>query len=191
MDQGNVVLPGTYLSTIEEFMPGDGTYEKEGAVYAGVVGRTFYDMINRKVNVICFKRNYIQVLRKAKSLLGIVMSVSEDQAQVYIVAADDTRFVRPFSGVLHASQVYQKHVDQITQGVRTGDVIRARPMSTVVPVPLSIKAKEFGVILAYCSQCGSIMKRIDDDHVKCTKCGQVETRKLSSFGMVRRHGSQG
>jgi len=189
LDQGNIVLPGTCLSTIEEFMPGDGTYDKQGLVYAGVVGRTFYDMINRKVNVIGFKKNYMQTLKKAKSLIGVITSVDEDMAQVYIIAADETRFLRPFSGVLHSSQVSQKRLEQITLAVRIGDIIRARPLSAAVPLPLTIKGKEFGVLVAHCSQCGGIMKKIDDEHVKCSRCGQVENRKLSNFTMVKKHGS--
>lgn len=48
-------MPGEELSVIEEFTTGEGTYEFNGTVYSSVVGKAFYDMINRKVNSIGFK----------------------------------------------------------------------------------------------------------------------------------------
>ncbi|MEM0263358.1 MAG: RNA-binding protein, partial [Saccharolobus sp.] len=45
--QGELVLPGEEIAVIEEFIPSDGTYESNGIIRASVIGKIFYDMLNR------------------------------------------------------------------------------------------------------------------------------------------------
>jgi exosome complex component CSL4 len=45
MENKNVLI-GDYLGTIEEFVPGDGTYAEEGKIYASTIGPVVIDREN-------------------------------------------------------------------------------------------------------------------------------------------------
>jgi exosome complex component CSL4 len=188
--QGELVLPGDELNIIEEFSPGDGVYEYNGVVRASVAGKVFYDMINRRSNVIVFKRPMIQELKRAKYVIGHVISAKEDIAFVNIYSIDDRELQFPINGYLHVSQISNKFVNNVTEYIKVGDVIKAKPISYIIPIPLTIKHKDLGVIYAKCSICGNVMIKYDEEHLKCNICNNVEVRKIGSY-MVRRVASQG
>jgi Predicted RNA-binding protein (consists of S1 domain and a Zn-ribbon domain) len=126
--QGELLLPGDELNVLEEFVPGEGTYDKDGKVYSGVVGKAFYDMINRKVNSIAFKRPGIVMIKKAKYVLGIVVGLKEDSALVNIYSIEDKQ-TESITGYLHISQITNKYLNSISEAVKVGDIIRAKPLT--------------------------------------------------------------
>ncbi|AAY79593.1 conserved Archaeal protein [Sulfolobus acidocaldarius DSM 639] len=172
-------MPGEELSVIEEFTTGEGTYEFNGTVYSSVVGKAFYDMINRKVNSIGFKKPGILSLKKSKYVLGIVVGIKEDSAIINIQSLEDKSLVTTLSGYIHISQISSKYLNTISDAMRVGDIIRAKPINYIIPVPLTIKQRDLGVISAKCSICGSPLQRQDEEHLKCPDCGNIETRKLA------------
>ncbi len=108
--QGELTLPGEELAVIEEFIAGDGTYEQNGIVRAAVVGKIFYDMLNRKSNVLGFKKIILQHLKKAKYVIGIVNSIKEDSALVSIVGIEEKSLASSISAYLHISQISNKNL---------------------------------------------------------------------------------
>ncbi|EZQ06950.1 MULTISPECIES: exosome complex RNA-binding protein Csl4 [Acidianus] len=185
--QGEITFPGEELGVIEEFIPGENTYEEDGFIRSASVGKVFYDMINRRSNVISTKKSAISGLKKARYVYGTVISIKEDSALVNISSIED-KFVTLISGILHVSQVSGKYIETITDAVKLGDIIRAKPITFASPVYLTLKGKDLGVVLASCSICGHLMIKADEEHLKCPNCGNVEKRKIGNY-MVKRNGS--
>ncbi|BAB67371.1 exosome complex RNA-binding protein Csl4 [Sulfurisphaera tokodaii] len=186
--QGELLLPGDKLSVIEEFMAGEGTYEYEGRVYASVVGKAFYDMINRKTNSISFKKPGLLSIKKAKYVLGIVNGMKEDSALVNIYSIEDKIISVPITAYIHISQISNKYLNSITEALKVLDVVRAKPLNFSIPLPLTIKQKDLGVVFAKCSICGTKMIKKDEEHLRCPNCGNIETRKLALV-MVKKGGN--
>ncbi|MGP8076392.1 MAG: RNA-binding protein, partial [Thermoplasmata archaeon] len=50
-EESKLVLPGDYLGTAEEFLPGRGTYENRGRIYASLLGTPHVDPRDRSIRV--------------------------------------------------------------------------------------------------------------------------------------------
>ncbi|MEL9970615.1 MAG: exosome complex RNA-binding protein Csl4 [Metallosphaera sp.] len=188
-NQGDLTTPGELLGVIEEFTPGEGCYEHQGQVRAAVVGKVFYDMINRKSNIIPERKSLSFKLRKAKYVYGVVSSLKEDYAIVEVSGVEE-RFINPsITGYLHISQVAQKHVKDLRDAIRPSDVIKAKPISFTYPLQLTLRGRDLGVIIAYCSVCGTLMIKADEEHLKCPNCNNVEPRRIGPY-TVRGNGSR-
>ncbi len=183
--QGEITFPGDLLGVIEEFSAGEGSYEEDGNVRSSTIGKVFYDMINRRSNVLSPKKSIMMNLKKAKYVYGIVNLIKEDVANVDIVSVEE-KFISPISGLLHISQISNKRINSILDAIRLGDVIKAKPLTFTPPISLTIKPKDLGVILAQCSICGHMMIKLDEEHLKCVYCGNVEQRKVGNY-MVRKY----
>ncbi|MEM0173332.1 MAG: exosome complex RNA-binding protein Csl4 [Sulfolobaceae archaeon] len=179
--QGELVLPGEYLNVLEEFTVGDGVYEINGIVRASVIGKIFYDMINRRANVIVIKRPIFQDLKRAKYVIGQVISIKEDIAYVNIHSIEERYLTTNITGYVHISQITNKYVNNILDMLKVGDIIKAKPLANIIPIPLTIKQKDLGVIYARCSVCGSTLVKRDEEHLICPNCNNVETRKLGVY----------
>ncbi len=186
--QGDISLPGEELAVIEEFMSGDGTYEINGVVRSAVIGKIFYDMLNRKSNVLPIKKVLINNLKKAKYVIGIVNSTREDLASVSIIGIEERKLQSPLSAYLHISQILNKRLNTINEAVKVGDVIKAKLISFSIPLSLTIKGKDLGVIYAKCSRCGAVLVKQDENNLKCNVCGNIEQRKIGSY-VVKKGGN--
>ncbi len=188
--QNEFVFPGDELAVIEEFTPGENTYEVDGQVRSSALGKVFYDMINRRSNVLTLKKPLLSTLKKARYVYGVVVGVREDSAMVSISSVEE-KFISPsLSGFLHVSQISNKFIEKITDYVKAGDIIRAKPMTYYIPLSLTIKGKDLGVVYAQCSICGTVLVKQDDEHLRCPNCGNIERRKLGNY-MVKKVGNQG
>ncbi|MEM0164261.1 MAG: exosome complex RNA-binding protein Csl4 [Saccharolobus sp.] len=186
--QGELVLPGEEIAVIEEFIASDGTYESNGIIRASVIGKIFYDMLNRKSNVLGIKKVIIQTLKKVKYVIGIVTSVKDDIATVSIISLEEKEISTPISAYIHISQISNKKLNSINEAIKTGDIIKAKLLSYTFPLSLTVKSKELGVIYAKCSICGGLLIRQDENNLKCEKCGNIEQRKIGSY-MVKKSGN--
>ncbi|WP_221290520.1 exosome complex RNA-binding protein Csl4 [Stygiolobus caldivivus] len=185
--QGEILLPGDELNVIEEFIPGEGTYDFNGVVYSSVVGKAFYDMINRKVNSIAFKRPGVTTIKKAKYVLGVVTGLREDSALVNIYSIEDKQ-TEPITAYLHISQISNKYLNNIGEAVKVGDIIRAKPLNSTIPIALTVKQRDLGVVYSRCSICGTKMVKQDEEHLRCPNCGNIEPRKIALL-QVKKGGS--
>ncbi|ARM76363.1 exosome complex RNA-binding protein Csl4 [Acidianus manzaensis] len=184
LPQGDLICPGTLLAVEEEFSAGEGSYEENGNIRAALAGKVFYDMISRRSNVLPSKKTLFTSLKKAKYVYGIVTSIKEETANITISSIEET-FISPISGILHVSQTANKYIKTITDAIRTGDIIRAKPITYTTPVFLTLKGKDLGVIIATCSICGHLLIKADEEHLKCPNCGNIEQRKIGNY-MVKK-----
>ncbi len=169
------VLPGDKIGCVEEFEAGEGVYEENGELYASVAGRIIVEGRVVKIEPI----NRIPKLERGDVVIGKVIDVKNSIALVKLIRklGHDRELVRSFIGILHVSNVQSEFLSNIGSVIRFGDLIKAEILDE--SLKLSTKAKEMGVIKSKCSECRSEL-HLDGDKLKCPRCGNVESRKVSS-----------
>ena len=82
---------------------------------------------------------------------------------------------------IHISEIKEGFVEDITKEFKIGDIVRARVIANEKsPIQLTTKGRDLGVVYALCSRCRTPLIR-RGDRLICPRCGNVETRKLSSL----------
>ena len=175
---GQLVLPGDRLGVIEEFVPDNGTFVEDGVIYSKVVGRALHDLATRHVSVYPLVHE-VMVPKVGNIVVGQVSNVQSENANVRIFQIGEKQLSGVFVGVLHISDVHLRYVESMFEICKAGDIIRAKIISDKNQVyHLSTKDKDFGVIYAFCSNCGTALES-KRQGMHCPKCGRIETRKTT------------
>jgi exosome complex component CSL4 len=175
---GLFVVPGDRLGVIEEFTSGSGTYVEDGIIHSKITGCTLLDMLNKQVSVypLIESANVPQV---GNIISGIVSDVKSKNAVITILQVGDKLISGSFKGMLHISGVSHGYVDNMFNVCKSGDLIKAKVISTANrSFFLSTADRDLGVIHSLCSLCGSELKP-ENRGLKCTNCGNNEHRKIS------------
>ena len=175
---GLFVVPGDRLGVIEEFTSGPGTYVEGGTIHSKITGRTLLDMLNRQVSVYPLVEA-ATTPRVGDIVTGMASDVKSKNAGVTIFQVGDKVLSGFFKGALHISGVSHGYVDNMFNVCRSGDIAKAKVISTENrSIFLSTADKDLGVIQAHCSLCGHLLQRRDRG-LGCSNCGNDERRKLS------------
>lgn len=175
---GQLVLPGDRLGVIEEFVPDNGTFVKDGVIYSKVVGRALHDLATRHVSVYPLVHD-VMVPKVGSIVVGQVSNVQPENASVRIFQIGEKQLSGVFVGVLHISDVHLRYVESMFEICKAGDIIRALIISDKNQIyHLSTKEKDLGVIYAFCSNCGAALES-KRQGMLCSKCGRIETRKTA------------
>jgi exosome complex component CSL4 len=176
---GQLVVPGDRLGVIEEFTPGQGTYEEGGTIFSLTTGRALMDLLNKKVSV--YPKAQMPAVPHVDSVVvGQVLEVQNKQATIRIFEVDGRSLSGVFSGLLHISDVTQRYVESMYEVCKAGDILRAKVISDKNRVlHLTTNDKDLGVVYAFCSRCGQSLaqKRFI---MRCPECGNTERRKTAS-----------
>lgn len=176
---GQFVSPGDKLGVIEEFISSSGTYEKEGSIFANVIGRLLLDLMNKRVSVYPLAGS-VSVPRVGNVVTGNAVNVQESIAVLRMFQIATKSLSGFFSGILHISDVSFSYVNSMFEVCRLGDILRARVISDKNGTyHLSTKGENLGVIYSFCSMCGSFLTRRRGKMV-CDDCGNIEKRKTAS-----------
>ncbi len=183
---GKQVTPGETICVMEEFMPGDGTFEDNGIVRAALTGITQADL-NSRVVIVKPRVKIPKRPLKGDIIYGVVQVVKDEFAIIKILGDyQGTRYHTPYTGLLHISQAVDRYLDNLYEAVRVGDIIKARILSNYPPYNLTTKDHRLGVILGFCGKCGDKLIKSGQETLKCRRCGNVEHRKISSdYGSLR------
>ncbi len=179
---GDFVVPGDFLATAEEFVPGEGAHEEDGKIYSSCTGVVLLDARTKRVSV--FPRvSGPPSLKGGGTVIGRVEEVRDQTANVYIGVLkghENRELPLPNLGTVHISQVQKGYVKDLHHQFRSGDIIRARVLSAQMgSIKLSTADDELGVVVATCSRCRTLLER-ENSKLKCPNCGNVEFRKLAS-----------
>jgi len=176
---GQLAVPGDRLGVIEEFIPDQGTYVKDGVIYSKVIGRVLIDLVHRHVQV-------HQLIGPSKvpavgnTVLAQVSNAQSDTAGARIFEIGEEEINGVFTGILHVSDVALRYVDSMYDVCKAGDIIRAKVVSDKNRTyHLSTKDKNLGVVYAFCSNCGTLLEP-KRQGMHCPKCGRIEKRKTAS-----------
>lgn len=182
------VMPGDPLATIEEYLPGKGTYvDEEGVIRAAHHGVAVYEEQYKRVSV--RPRRHVKLPGQGSEVVGLVTQVRHDVVIVSIygvvATAPRPRWLYELSGPLTAgipiANVADEFIKDLNDYYRIGDIVVAKVVG-VNPYTLLTKPPQYGTLYGICSRCGGILVYNGERSVKCTRCGNVEKRKASILG---------
>lgn len=177
------VFPGEKLAVIEVLQNGSGAYQQGGQVRSSELGRAHFNLEKRRVDVEKKTKELI-LPHEGLDIVAEVGSVMRRDARVDIFIIDGKRITKPYTGVIHISNVDRDYVKDMTMAVRNGDIVKAKIINIKNRIiQLSIMSPEFGIIYAHCSRCGTLMEQ-RRGRLHCPKCDRVERRKTAkTYGM--------
>ncbi len=174
-------VPGEFLATEEEFVPGFGTYLDEGNVYSSNIGNVEKDIKKREVRIRVLTRIPLPMKRGAVAY-GRVAQVSDNVAIIDISPMKKGQFVylpRGLTHVLPVSEVKRGFVKSMKDEFKVGDIVKVKIIEIrPTGVVLTTRSSELGVVKAFCTQCRHPMI-LKKGKLICPNCGNEERRKLS------------
>jgi exosome complex component CSL4 len=178
---GDIVLPGDRLGVIEEFIPGSGTFEDEGIIFATIYGKIEIDMKNREITVIADNQPPTGLVN-GEIIVARVTSVKAKMATVEIFHSQRKDFPIPFAGMIQIRNIRKGYVDYIDEQLVQDDWIRAKVIdASSVPIQIATDEPELGVIRAFCRYCGAQIS-LKGNKLVCSnsECHRLSKRKLSN-----------
>jgi exosome complex component CSL4 len=175
----NLVLPGDQLSTSEELMPGDGTYEEGGIIRAARVGTYHVDEKHRRA-MVKPATSIPVIIRRGDIVLAEVRSVKSSMviADVIHVKGKKRVISSDTNGTLRVSEISKSYVKDPSTEFSLGDIIRAKVQQVKPSVQLETKDRSFGVIQGFCSKCRhTLIKK--GNSLECINCGNRERRRIA------------
>jgi exosome complex component CSL4 len=177
-DLPQLVLPGDLLGTAEEFVPGYGTYENHGRIFASLLGRPRFEPRDRAILVDAL--NAIPRIVDEDLVYARVDEVKSAMAVCTIVASASSRRAVPGSpeGTVHISKAKDGYTDSLGDEFQPGDLLIAKVLQSQPTYKLTTAPPELGVLSARCSACHGLLTAGPQDLV-CPRCGNHERRKTA------------
>src|SRR6266702_7363086 len=174
-----MVLPGDEIATAEEFEPGEGTYEKNGLVFAATPGVLVLDPGNRVARVRAF--NPPAELRVGDIVYGVIDDIRGMMATATILAIHGRarQISGESEGTIHISNVSEEYTEDIRDMFRLGDIIRAKVIQVKPSVQLTTAESDLGVVKALCSVCRGPLE-VRGRELYCPRDERTERRKLAA-----------
>ncbi|MHB8585010.1 MAG: exosome complex RNA-binding protein Csl4 [Thermoplasmatota archaeon] len=171
MAERALVFPGDEVATAEEFLPGAGTYEENGTVYAARLGFVKLDATEFKASVEPVTSVPMQV-QAGDMVIGTVESIRSSMAIVQV-----QRVIREFdrevggdtNGTLHISRAAEYYLPSLEDAFRVKDIIRAEVISADPSIQLSTRAPHLGAVKCYCPRDRRMLER-QGDLLVCPEC---------------------
>jgi exosome complex component CSL4 len=175
-----LVVPGDLLGTAEEFVPGRGTYEHDGRIYAALLGHSRIDPSSRSVSVHAL--HSVPELDSGDLVLGRVDELKTAMAIVEILAAHPSSRTVPGEpeGTIHVSKVKDGYTENLNDELAPGDLVLARILENHPSIKLTTAAPPLGVVAARCQRCHATLELTGRSELVCPRCGNREHRKISS-----------
>lgn len=172
------VLPGDKLGVVEQFLPGAGTYEQAGTIYANFTGTAKIDLRNKRVTVVPNTR-VAELPKEGAEVLASVTHTQEKVATVSIWKINSKSLQNPFTAILHISSSSPRYERNMSDVCKAGDIIRARVIDMTNRIPqLTTAGRGLGVVKAFCSRCGAVLE-FTNRRLQCASCGNIERRRLA------------
>ena len=185
MESKRLVYPGDPIGVAEEFVPGPGTYEENGEVFAATMGYLKLDTDDFVASVERFTPEPA-VVKPGDLVIGVVNMTRGSMAivEVKAIAHNPRRHVGgDTNGTLHVSKASEQYVSSMDDAFRVRDIVRARVLGTDPAIQLTTKGPDLGVLKSYCPRCGTPMHR-KGKGLLCPECDWKATGKLADdYGM--------
>ena len=180
METNKVVLPGEQISTSEELLPGDGTFEEDGIIRASRLGLYVIDNKNRKAIVKPLTSIPVE-LKRGDIALALVQSVRSNMiiVDVFHVIGKKRQISGDTNGTLRVSEISNSYVKDPSSEYAPGDIIRAKVTQVKPSIQLATKDRDLGVIKAKCSKCRHTLVQ-KDNTLECKNCKYKEKRKTAN-----------
>ncbi|KAI8067532.1 hypothetical protein BC940DRAFT_326367 [Gongronella butleri] len=184
MDISQAVTPGQRLGYAQDYVAGPGTYERDGLLYASVVGLRQITEQSQGLPIITVSKEKEQsaVPEVGNIITGKIIRVNPTQAMVAIKVVDKVPCKEDFMGVIRIQDVRATEKDKVKiyQSFRPGDIIKAEVISLgdARSYFLSTAKNELGVIFAT-SLAGATMIPISWQEMQCPITKAIEYRKCA------------
>ena len=173
-----LVLPGDQIAVAEEFEPGEGTYERNGLVFASTPGVLRLDEQSRVARVQPF--NPPAELQSGDIVYAVVDDIRGMMATATVSAIHgrDRSISGETNGTIHISNVSEEYTEDIRDMYHLGDIIRAKVIQTKPSVQLTTAEPDLGVVRALCGVCRGPLEMRGRD-LFCPRCERTERRKVA------------
>jgi len=185
---------GDYIGTMEEFMPGEGTYVADGKIYAANIGKLVLDKKNHTARI----DGKIPVeLKVGQTVFGYVMAVRPTIVSVIVTKIKGFKRDIDVRTGIHVSQISNGYIEKPEDAFGIGDIVRGR-ITKMEPdlVDLTTKEGNLGVVKAFCKKCRHTLVKIEKNieteggrkpknNLECTFCKNKEYRKITQdYGVI-------
>jgi exosome complex component CSL4 len=179
MEKNKIVLPGEQVSTSEELLPGDGTFEEDGIIRASRIGTYKVDEKHRRAIVKPLTSIPVE-LRRGDIVLATVGSVRSNMviADVIHVIGKERSISGDTNGTLRVSEISNGYVKDPSTEFAPGDIIRAKVTQIKPSIQLATKDRDLGAIKAMCTKCRHPLNS-KGNILECENCGKKEKRKTA------------
>ncbi|MCI4335791.1 MAG: exosome complex RNA-binding protein Csl4 [Thermoplasmata archaeon] len=176
-----LVLPGDLLGTAEEFVPGRGTYEDNGKIYAALLGRTSVDSHDRAIRVEAL--HAIPHIEDGDDVYARVDEVKSAMVVVTVLTLSNGRRAVPGApeGTIHISKAKDEYTESLSSEFSPGDVVIAKVIQSQPTIKLTTGPSNLGVVSARCQSCHGLLT-MGGRELVCPRCGHREHRKAARLG---------
>jgi len=173
-----LVLPGDYLGAAEEFLPGRGTYEHGGRIYASLLGKPAVDARDRTIRV--EPRNSVPEVLEGDLVYARVEELKTAMAICTVLSTSTSRRTVPGKpeGTVHVSKVKEGYTESLAGEFAVGDIVLAKVLQGRPSIKLTTAAPTLGVVAARCQVCHALLN-VAANPPTCPRCGHQEHRKLA------------
>ena len=149
-----LVMPGDQLSTSEELLPGDGTFEENGIIRAARIGTYVVDEKHRTAEVKPATSTPV-ILQKGDIVIAKVTMAKSTMiiVEVVHVAGKNRSISSDTDATIHVKEIAQGFIKDASTEYKAEDYIRAKVIQVKPSVQLETKERDFGAIKARCSKC--------------------------------------
>ena len=186
MDKKTIAVPGEFLTTEEEFMPGKNTFERDGSIYSNSLGEAEFDSKTKEVSV--KKKNPVSVLDVGTIVYGEVVISRENRAVISISYAEkdgEKKVITLTSATIPVRNAGRGFIKDMRDCFKIGDFVKAKvALAESFAVDLRTNDPGLGVIKAFCSRCRRPLG-LFAGKLKCTSCGNTENRIVSPDYMIK------
>jgi exosome complex component CSL4 len=174
----HLVLPGDYIGAAEEYLPGRGTYENRGRIYASILGKPVVDPRDRTVRVQA--RNAIPEIVDGDLVYARVDELKAAMAICTVVGTATSRRTVPGNpeGTVHISKAKDGYTETLSSEFAVGDIVLAKVLQARPSIKLTTAPTALGVVSARCQVCHGVL-RVTGNELTCPRCGHHERRKLA------------
>lgn len=178
-----LLYPGDFIANVEEFLPGEGTYQDNGKIFSAEVGVVHKDFERRVVSIES-KTNKIPMLQRSGLVaIGVIAKANDKVAFVDLLPFEDgkRRYIPvPASTVLRVNNIKRGFVKSLKNEFNVGDIVRVKILEADSQnVVVSTDGPNLGVIKAFCSNCRHPLDKEGKDLV-CPQCGLKNHRHLAN-----------
>lgn len=174
-----VVYPGERVAVAEEYIPGEGTYEANGEIYATQIGELLLDDRERVAWVRSF--NPPLELRVGDVVLATVENLKPSMVIVQVQALEgkERAVTGSTEGTIHISKISEEYVEDVKREMRVGDLVRARVIQASPSLQLATNEQPLGVVHGFCTRCRWPMVK-KGRQLYCDHCDRTEPRKVAT-----------
>jgi exosome complex component CSL4 len=186
MTEKKEVFPGDEVAVEEEYLASDGTFAKDGKVYASQIGKLVLDDDNCVARVI--SPNPPNILKIGDIVYANIEDIRKTMATANVLTKEGTERAigSDTYATIHVSKISQGYTEDVSRELRKGDLIRAKVIGVKPSLQLSTKEEHLGVVRSLCGACKTELVKKGRDLLYCEKCERTMPRKLADdYGDVQ------